>query len=300
MNPRSVGAIDLQPVKHSGDLWLELLGSVGELLPAVDGRKLRIIQLDRESDGGAWQAWAGLSRARTELRRAAAKGEAPRPHLLIGLSGRPDAERLSPSLQALLSWPGIACVGFGFDADRFREIAAELINGATAPLPVGVLPSADDVETLQDLISRARNLRHWLRDNRLNNAEGELANLREVARGDLGLHHSMVEPAVALTDAHRQELAELCDPALVPAELATDVTSFSTVRGALAAFESHWAELEVRRAELRGSKSMGSSLALAELIEMYVHVCDVLREADCKLASLIRELREYIGEPAEE
>lgn len=264
--------------------WELLAGAICRTLPPEIGRCLRITFCDRDEDG-AFVRFAGLRQARTALLKAYEQSGVCPPILVLGLFPPPAVDGSMPDreLAALLQWPGVAYLPYGFTRERLVAAAHAAVEGARMPPPPGILPSAADILRLTSEI------RHWL-ENRLRNTKGALSDLEAACRREKPLHASYLEAVAAMSDAHRAMLDRLCALEALAAHLAPATGGLGPTRTAIETFETRWQALEVVRVALRETADEQGTTYLAELRESLLGVCEALSTAIAATRNLDSEL----------
>lgn len=249
-----------------------------------------VIFCDRD-EHDEFDRFAGLARIRAELEHGRQQsGGAYPPILLLGLSPAAvnGASPQEKELAALLRWPGIAYLPYGFTKEYLIVTARKSIEGAKAPMPPGVLP------TPEDILCVASEVRHWL-ENRLRNTEGALIDCRNAAKGDVRLHPAYLEPMAAISRAHREMLDRLW--ALEPAaeRFAPRIGGLAPIKVAIAEFETYWQELEAVRAEIRSRDGKECAELLDKAGQDLKRACSALATAIAATNGLSSEITTMQG-----
>lgn len=173
------------------------------------------------------------------------------PTLLFGLSTEDTLREVirrhpdSDSMQALIEWPGLVYLQYGFDTQALIDGARRAQVGACTPLERTF--QADTVSGRR----LCRVVRHWIKG-RISVLQGAGELFVEAAGNGTPLHRTLLEPISALTPEHRAMLSRL-----IRLEAALEGTPSGEGAGkidlpaALARFEADWQSLEESRAAAR-------------------------------------------------
>jgi hypothetical protein len=243
-----------------------------------------IVFCDRD-ENGTLHRYAGLARVRSKLQDDHQRGSGYPSILLLGLFPAAMGAILphEKELTELLRWPGIAYLPYGFTTEQLIAMARRVAEGATSPLPPGILATPEDIRRV------VAEIRHWL-ENRLRNTKGALIDFRNAARGVTQLHLAHLEPTAAISQAHRRMLDRLWAFDVAIARFAPNAGGLASVKSALGSFESRWQEFEMMRAEIRlgGHKECARPLYKAE--QRLELICSALAAAIDATNGLSREM----------
>lgn len=230
----------------------------------------------------ARSCWAaGLPEAIESLWRQEYLGQT-RSILVLGMAST--LERVIPVSQSskdllLFQWPGAAYLPYGCTKDQLIAAARKAIQGAKAPLPPGLLPTAADV-------SRAvAEVRHWL-EGRLKNTEGAMFSFERATRGEIELHPAYLDSVPAFSEEHADMLERLWALDDLALRIAPDTGGLAPLKAAVAEFEERWRAIETACAILRSGDIIRSSQFLADAAERYRSACEALSRAIASARSL--------------
>jgi hypothetical protein len=217
-------------------------------LPAEIAPKPLIMFCDRTEDD-EFQRFAGL----TSVGRAIAieRPDAYPAILLLGLFPKETKNYTSEEkeLEALLQWPGIAYLQYGFTREELITKARRAAEGAKTPVPPKLLRTA--IELVRDDLTRlVEDLHHWL-NGRLNNTEGALKGFRNAARGAVELDPGHLKPLMAISGEHQRVLDRFCKRKAEIERFAPRSGGVEPMKAAVEQFKEQWEKLEVARAALR-------------------------------------------------
>jgi hypothetical protein len=237
-------------------------------------------------ENGHFQRFGGLERAREALERIHTQTGGQPSILMLGLFPLGNgANRKEKELMAMLQWPGIRYLPFGFTKDELIFAARSAFEGAKIPPPAALLAKP------KDIVRIAREVSHWL-ENRLRNTEGALIDFRNAASATTSLHPAHLDPMGAISRAHRQVLDRLW--ALEPAaeRLAPRGRGLALLKAGLADFEDRWRELETIRAAIRSAEADARAELLSQGGRKLERVHAALSAAVAATAQLRREMTE--------
>ncbi len=261
---------------------------IEQALPRGLLAELRVVQCDRDHEG-RYVRWAGLACAHDALVAEYYRTGKHPALLIVGLF--PPAfgnAGLTPRIRAMLDWPGVAYLAYGFTRDQLIAAARRAIEGAKTPLPPGLLPTAGDVLRLTSEI------RHWL-ENRLRNTEGALNDFQRARLGEIQLHRTYLDPVAPVTEEHRAMLDRLWALEAPAERFAPRTGGLGPLKGALAEFENSWQALEAARSALRASGIKGEEQGLTETVAEFARVYDALQSAIKATRELDNEMTERKG-----
>jgi hypothetical protein len=242
-------------------------------LPHDLARIPRVVFCDRDKDG-LFRRFAGLARVRTQLQQGSQQDGAYPPIFVLGLFPV-TVNATSPGeqeLAALLRWPGLAYLSYGFTAEQLVAAARRIAEGAKNPLPPGILPTAADI------LRVISEVRHWL-ENRLRNTRGALIDFRSAVRGDMQLHPAHLLPVAAISSAHRRMLDQLWALDEAAERFVPGNGRIASTKATIAEFEAHWQVLEAARAEIRSRDNGESTIHLAAAVRELENACTALTAA---------------------
>lgn len=169
-------------------------------LIAGEGRataELRLLSCDHNADGKfeAWAGWRLVSPAILEAQPAPAI-------LMIGLRNEAAVRQRflgEPALLALLNWPGLRYLRYGFDRAELMAVVAAALAGRGAPVP---LPSPADLRAAVQPVA------HWLQSLGAPLHRGA-EDFAAAARGGAALHPTYLNPSERMGDGPRAMLRRL-------------------------------------------------------------------------------------------
>jgi len=230
---------------------------------------------------GKHAPWTGFRAVLQELQVTSAAGGLLRPTLIFGFHSR-DRVRGQPDA-AVLEWPGADYLRYDATDAELLATVQRIIEGAKAPMPVGLLP------TVKDILRAASEVRHWL-ENRLRNTQGTLVDFQNAARGSMQLHEAHLERTVPISQAHRQMLDRLWALEAAAERFAPQSGGFAPMKAAIAEFETQWHELEAVRAQLRSRGGTVCAKLLGKAVQGLECACSALDAAIKLTNSVGREM----------
>ena len=182
-------------------------------------------------------------------------GQPQPPVLLVGEHAleelRPWASASSLPLGELFDWPGLEYLPFGATRSQVVAACVRAAAGSSTPIPPPLFEYL--AAHLRNVLDASLHVRHWL-ENRLKSARISVAQLQAAESVD----PNYLKPQEAMSSLHREMVVRLVtlasSPGLPPG---TDV-SLRRFRDALATYESAWAVIETRRAELARASEVDS------------------------------------------
>ena len=222
-----------------------------------DPESLQVVACD-SGNSGEYEPIAGLLRLLDSAAPASAGKLAMLPTLLLGMASeqllRETAMRHADTcaLMALLDWPGLVYLRYGFDAGQLINAAKRARAGAAVPL------SLDDRASAAAFARLCRLVRHWAKG-RLANTEGAEAIFDEAASGGPLPHSTMLEPISAITAENRDMLSRLIQIETFGVWHKVGACSNNSISTAMDAFEETWQALEAHRSLVRQWSQRDSS-----------------------------------------
>lgn len=268
-----------------GSASRRVLDAVACALPPDMARRVRIVPCDRD-ENGAFVRCAGLERACAALVADWLEAGSCQALLIVGLLPMPaglDETASERASAALLPWPGVAYLRYGFSRENLVKAADAAIRGAKEPLPRGLLP------TLGDVRRRTSEVRHWL-ENRLRNADGARNALEAELLGAAILHESHLEPVAAISTAHRNMMERLWALEGLAARMAPRAGGLSAVRRAMDEFELCWRDLEESRTAVRSARRGERRECLDDMLKRHLAVRETVSAAIAAIDNLDGEL----------
>jgi hypothetical protein len=199
---------------------------------------------------------------------------------VIGLLPLPQRDAMPgmPWLEALAGWPGFAYLPYGFTKDEFLVVVQEVLEGATTPLPDGLLRTADDI-LRKTILRKTSEVRHWLQ-NRRGAALAGLDDFEQAAEGEDALHQSYLKYVEPVSGEHRAMLDRLWALERAAAIFAPRIGGLSAVREAVQTYETRWQALEAARTALReADPGLHSARLATDAAELYRQVAADLSAA---------------------
>jgi len=246
----------LEPAK--GSIHLQLIQCLRNLLAKeCPDTSMAVFHCDSGEDGRI-SRFAGLERARIAL----AVGDRPVPTLVVGIFPPPEPSVSAddmPWLGALLAWPGFAYLPYGFSKEELLHAARRIIKGAKEPLPPGLLPERADI------LRVSSEVRHWL-ENRRRNVESIREDFVRAAHGEIQLHHSHLDPVMAISEAHQRLLRRLWRLEPAAGRFAPKVGGLAPMKVAVDEFTSRWLDLEAERAALKTHGPVNDAERLTDMV----------------------------------
>lgn len=258
-----------------------LISVIESVLQSDFGIALRVSLCDRQADG-QYARYAGLTCAWDALVAEHYRTGIHPPMLLVGLFPPPiSGGDLAPGIRAMLGWPGLTCLCYGFTKDELIATALRVAEGAKTPLPAKLMPTVSDVMRL------TTDIRHWLK-NRLRNTQGALNDFECAKRGEKQLHSSHLDSVAAISGQHSAMLNRLWALEVSVKHFAHHSDGLTPLKTAVADFENCWRALEAVRRALRLNENVRPKEDLAEAVLEYARVRDALQlaiDATCELDS---------------
>jgi hypothetical protein len=262
------------------ELYQLITGALGA--QGVEPRSMQVVAVDhdRSGDFAPLSGLLGLLDA-----QSIADGFAGMPPtLLLGLATEnrlretiilhPDAD----ALFALMDWPGLVYLRYGFNEQQLVGAALRARAGAGAPLHL------DCRASVAACLRLCRGVKHWIKG-RIAATQGAAVVFDEAAITDKTPHRTVFEPVAALTAGHRDMMSRLIrmeasgtGPPI--SEAATD----ASIGASLARFEAVWQALEGCRSDARQwslqeptDSSLGRTEAYRRAAELHARACVALQ-----------------------
>ena len=177
------------------------------------------------------------------------------PVLLAGEHGLDELRRWAAanalSLSELFDWPGLAYLPFGATRSEVVAACGRAAAGSSAPIPPALFEFL--AVHLRNVLDASLHVRHWL-ENRLKSARISVAQLQAAKSVD----PNYLKPQEAMSSLHREMVVRLVTLASSPGLPPGTGVSLRRFRDALATYESAWAAIETRRAELARASEVDS------------------------------------------
>jgi hypothetical protein len=227
------------------------------------------------------------------------------PTLLLGLCAEdrlreairhhPDAEPLI----ALVDWPGLVYLRYGFDSEKLIVAARRALAGAS------VQPNLDPTAAVVSGRRLCRIATHWIKG-RIGTMEGAAMVFEEAARSALPPHRTLLEPTLALTREHQAMMSRLVqlETTLSSPQSDEDVDN-TCLAPTMERFEADWHALEATRAHALDALVRDPTRAASAWAEMnqamadhYARVCEDLERMRSAIDALDAMLRRRFPSPA--
>lgn len=265
----------------------------------IDPSSIELVAAHNGSDGtyGPLSGLVGLLDAEP--------GKDRLPTLLLGLGAEdrlreairhhPDAEPLI----ALVDWPGLVYLRYGFDSEKLIVAARRALAGAS------VQPNLDPTVAAASGRRLCRIATHWIKG-RIGTMEGAAMVFEEAARSAIQPHRTLLEPTLPLTREHQAMMSRLVqlETTLDSPQGDEDVDK-SCLAAMLERFEANWHALEVTRAHALDAlvrEPTRATLAWAErnqaMADHYARVCEDLKRMRSAIDALDAVLRRHFPSPA--
>jgi hypothetical protein len=264
-----------------------LADAIVKALPPDIAPKPLIMFCDRTEDGEfqRFEGMAGVARAIANARRQAYPAV-----LLLGLFPKPATSDTNngKELKALLQWPGIRYLRYGFSKKQLVAAARRAAKGAKTSLPPELMRKA--IELVRDDLTRlVEGLHHWLKG-RLNITEGALKGFRKAARGAVQLDPGHLDPFVAISKKHQDMLDTLWKREAEIKRFAPRSGGLAPMQAAVKQFKERWEKLEAARAALPSRVDHIPKALLRDVIRELESVREPLARAFAIVDGLQREL----------
>jgi hypothetical protein len=257
----------------------------------VDPRSIQVVAVDHDSSGNH-SPLAGLVSLLDAESIADGLAAMP-PTLLLGLAAEnklretitlhPDAD----ALFALMDWPGLVYLRYGFNVHQLVHAARRAQAGAGAPLRLDRRASAAARMRL------CRGVKHWIKG-RIAATQGAAMVFDEAASTGMTPHRTVLEPVAALTAEHRDMMSRLIrmEPSSTGPPSSEAVTDVS-IGASLARFEAVWLALEACRSDVRrwslqdpADSSPGSTEAYRSAAQLHFDACEALQRLQAAVEAL--------------
>jgi len=218
--------------------------------------------------------------------------------LLVGLASEHDLRATLKSsgsadaLLAMLDWPGLLYLPYGFDAEQLADAARRARAGSNVPFSAAALWSC------ASLLRLCHQVRHWAKG-RLATTEGAALIYVERAQDGQPLHRALVAPLPALTDAHQVMLSRLLDHEGAYEERRSPPNpSRRPIADAVAGYQAAWSALEAQKARVEqvclrasGVQAGGRSALLLTTADQGHMVCESLEVLIAAIETFERRVR---------
>jgi hypothetical protein len=257
-----------------------------DLIPAP------LIKFSDRTDDGQFQRFAGLAAVAEVIanahRQQDQQGNIYPSVIILGLFPMVTTSSTGKEkeLSALLRWPGIEYLQYGFTKEQLIAAAHRAVEGARTPPPADILRRANEL-VRDDLVRLIQDVQHWLKIRR-DTTDGALKNFRKAARGTVRLDPEHLKPIVAISEEHQKMLGRLGEREREIQRFSPQSGRLAVMQAAIEQFKERWDRLEEVRAALRSRGNHRA--ALRAVIRELESVREPLARAFNMAADLRREL----------